>query len=52
MIDIPSADSDGPGGLRSHESTRPIIREFTLYLLNSEEQQRSAGCQELGASGD
>jgi hypothetical protein len=31
MIDIPGAGYNGPRGLRSHESTRPITHEFTLY---------------------
>lgn len=35
MIDIPGAGIDGPRGLRSHEVTRPIIRKFTLYRLES-----------------
>jgi hypothetical protein len=37
MIDIPGTDIDGPQGLRSHPSTRPIAREFTLYLLDTGE---------------
>lgn len=37
MIDIPGTDIDGPRGLRSHHSTRPIAREFTLYLIDTEE---------------
>ena len=37
MIDIPGTDIDGPRGLRSHPSTRPIAREFSLYLLDTEE---------------
>jgi hypothetical protein len=35
MIDIPGAGIDGPRGLRSHQVTRPVIREFTLYCLES-----------------
>jgi hypothetical protein len=36
MIDIPGADLDGPRGLRSHPSTRPITREFALYRLKAD----------------
>jgi hypothetical protein len=39
MIDIPDTDIDSPQGLRFHPSTRPITREFTLYLLDAEEQE-------------
>lgn len=39
MIDIPGADIDGPRGLRSHPSTHPITREFTLYLLGDVEKE-------------
>jgi hypothetical protein len=38
VIDIPGTLADGPLGLRFHPSTRPITREFTLYLLGPEEQ--------------
>jgi hypothetical protein len=41
MIDIPGTDIDGPRGLRSHPSTRPITREFALYRLNPDEQERA-----------
>lgn len=41
VIDIPGTDIDGPQGLRYHSSTRPITREFTLYLLDAEEQDRN-----------
>ncbi|HEX6523035.1 MAG TPA: hypothetical protein VF070_23995 [Streptosporangiaceae bacterium] len=33
LIDIPSASSDGPRGLRSHSATDPIIHEFELYCF-------------------
>jgi hypothetical protein len=36
MIDIPGAGLDGPRGLRSHPSTRPITREFALYRLKAD----------------
>ena len=37
IIEIPSAGTDGPQGLRSHPSTRPIARQFTLYRLGNKE---------------
>ena len=37
MIDIPGAGGNGPRGLRGHESTRPITREFALYLFDDAE---------------
>lgn len=37
LIDVPGTDIDGPLGLRSHPSTRPITREFTPYLLGPDE---------------
>lgn len=36
MIDIPGTGIDGPQGLRSHPSTCPVTREFTLYRLGNE----------------
>jgi hypothetical protein len=33
LIDIPGAGSDGPRGLRDHNATKPIVREFELYDL-------------------
>jgi hypothetical protein len=33
MIDIPGTGVDGPYGLRFHKSSRPIVRELSLYLI-------------------
>jgi hypothetical protein len=41
MIDVPGTCIDGPRGLRFHPSTRPITREFALYRLNADEQERN-----------
>lgn len=37
MIDIPGTDGNGPSGLRGHESTRPITRQFALYHFGNAE---------------
>lgn len=38
LIDVPNEDPDGPRGLRYHRATRPLIREFELYVLAAGEQ--------------
>ena len=37
MIDIPGAGGNGPWGIRGHESTRPVTREFALYYFGDAE---------------
>lgn len=37
MIDIPGTGGNGPWGIRGHESTRPVTREFTLYYFGDAE---------------
>jgi len=37
MIDIPGTGENGPWGLRGHESTRPVTREFALYRFGDAE---------------
>ena len=37
MIDIPGTGGNGPWGIRGHESTRPVTREFALYYFGDAE---------------
>jgi hypothetical protein len=38
LIDIPSVGPDGPRGLRSHSATKPVTREFELYVFTVKDQ--------------
>lgn len=38
LIDIPGVGPDGPRGLRSHSATKPITREFELYVFAVKDQ--------------
>lgn len=41
MIDLPGPGTDGPRGLRYHDSTKPLVRDFELYTfaINEENEE-------------
>lgn len=38
MIDLPGPGTDGPRGLRYHDSTKPLVRDFELYTFAISEE--------------
>lgn len=46
LIDIPTTDPDGPRGLRSHSATKPIVREFRLYVFAAGDRPTPDGSKE------